>query len=151
MFFPARPEIDLPVVVLSRIFFCNHRNNSRIQRWRNRQGFLSLGHGFRLKPMPIRLLISSLATYTLLLHSRSMYFAADVNIRMHLQWHCWGPAIFLSLVAAATGHLQWQHVERIGTSLKGKGRGRESQIQPGERKGKQSKRQGILGNWKHLT
>lgn len=64
IFFPARPEIDLLVVVLSRILPRVHTNSTRIQRWRNQQGFLSQGDGFHLKPVPVWLLTSSLATYT---------------------------------------------------------------------------------------
>lgn len=64
IFFPARPEIDLPVAQLCRILPCTHTNSTRVQMWRNEQGFLSQGDVFRLKPLPIELLISSLAMYS---------------------------------------------------------------------------------------
>lgn len=107
IFFPARPEIDLLVVVLSRILPRVHTNSTRIQRWRNQQGFLSQGDGFHLKPVPVWLLTSSLATYTWSLHSCGVHFAAYASRRMRLGWHCWGPAMSLSPAAAGTGHLRF--------------------------------------------
>lgn len=109
--------------------------------WRNEQGFLSQGDVFRLKPLPIELLISSLAMYSWLLHSCACTLPQmptggctwDVTAEGQLS-----PCHQLQQ-GRAVSDAQAAYA-RIWTLLLGKGRGREGQIQPAKRKGKQSER-----------
>lgn len=136
-----------------RILPYTHTNSTRIHRWRNKQGFLSQEGAFHLKPMPLGLLISSLATYTWLLHSCGLHFAADTNRRMPLALHCQGPPISLLPAAAGTSHFQFTAVHAKNMDFdaeEGKSQGGSGPASRGERKtNKVRGRQSTLGNCKH--